>query len=639
MKKKVFLLWSLLFLVFIPSISAEINVNGPGKTKVSLGEDIQLSGYVLQSSDMFGLFKFELVCNERETVLIKSISLKASVQKEFSESIAMNEFLEGSCVVEAFLEVNSAKVESAQSSPFALTRELLGEISLDKTSVQLGEEITIAGVISRPDSSKVSGSAKIIFKKDDIVFLQQVVPVTKGKFSYSYDTKDNPAGTYKVEIEVADAYNNKQVFVVEDFTILGAITLTAEISKTEFLPEESMKISGTALAGDVKVKEGVVSLLFNEEEFEAKISRGNFKFTVPIAKTIKSGAHNINILAEDSFGNRKEVVLEVSIIPVPTEIKVVTNSDALEPTSQLTIHPSLVDQAGDLLVADLEVVLFDADKVIVFEEVVKSNEQTALTLPEDAIPGSWKLVVQGLDVTNEKVLSVLERGSTSFVVDGEVLTIANKGNVVLEESFVITFASSNELNNREMVKEVKLRPGKSVSVDLARGTNPGVYTVSVGGRSFEGVSIVKSKSSFVIPWNGIFVGIIVIVVLWFLFKRKGSSRRRRHRTHQKQHKRHRSDSDHVQKFRQDISERVDKLKTPLHFNFKKRDDEFIMELPKKKVKSSYTMPREVEKFNDSREPVWKDPEPNESEKVDPFKGEEEKDVPEKKKGLFNMFDW
>ena len=179
MEKRLLSIWSVLVfcLLLIPANYAVMTLQGPIQSKVSLGDDMQLLGYIIESTDVLGLLKFDLVCDQRQTILIKSISIKANVQKNIMETISMNQYFNGPCVVEAFIEVNGQKIDTTQSSSFTLTNELLGDIKIDKTSVQLGEEINIQGVITRPDGSRVTGSATILLKRDSVIYLQQVVPV------------------------------------------------------------------------------------------------------------------------------------------------------------------------------------------------------------------------------------------------------------------------------------------------------------------------------------------------------------------------------------------------------------------------------------------------------------------------------
>ena len=643
MKKRVLtLLLGILFLLSLARVHAELQLSGPSQTKVSLGDNLQVNGYLLQQADTLGLLKFELACAERKTILVKSVNLKANVQKTFDESLAINDYLPPPCHIEASLEVNSQVIETVKSSSFEITKELEGDINIDKTSVQLGEDINIDGVITRPDGTAVTGSATITFKKGGTIYLQEVVPVKKGKFSYNYNTQDNPSGDYDVEIEVADSYQNKQIFIVPSFTILGEITLTAEIEKTDFLPGEDLKLSGTAVAGTTNVKEGTIIIEFNNLNYEVGISRGKFKTTISIPEDIRSGLHTLSLSAEDTFGNRVATTTPVQIIPIPTTLRVITNTNQLQPTQQLAITPTLFDQAGDVMNIGLSVTIKDAEGDLVFEETVTSNEQTALTLPQDAVPGLWTISASGLGVTTEKAITVDELGNIALAVNGELLSITNTGNIKVKQAFNFLLSTATEA--REFTKKLTLSPGETEIIDLARGTNPGTYTVTVDQQTFNDVTITKKKSSIAFSWEAALVFLIVVLLLWFVFLRLGKRPKKYHRKARRENRVHhfkkRSESHHVKKFHQDMKEHADKKRGFVRFNIKKKQDEFIMELPKKKVRSSTasesTAWSNKSSSNDTAMLWGKDDASAEDDVVDPFKGVEK--PPEKKKGLFNMFD-
>ncbi len=653
MEKRLLSIWSVLVfcLLLIPANYAVMTLQGPIQSKVSLGDDMQLLGYIIESTDVLGLLKFDLVCDQRQTILIKSISIKANVQKNIMETISMNQYFNGPCVVEAFIEVNGQKIDTTQSSSFTLTNELLGDIKIDKTSVQLGEEINIQGVITRPDGSRVTGSATILLKRDSVIYLQQVVPVQNGAFSFTYNTKDNPAGIYTVEIEVADAYNNKQLFVVEDFTINDAITLLIQQQKTDFLPGEEIKIAGNALAGGINIKNGLIKFAFNGQAYETEISRGKFKITLPVSTTIKSGGHTIKATAHDDFGNREEYEFAITITPIPTVITVITNTESLQPLEQLTFHPTVVDQGGDLIHADIALTLEDSGGDLVFEETMPNDAQTALILPESAVPGTWTLSVSALGIKAEKTIIVTARESEEITVENAILTIFNKGNVQIKETITIEMiAAFNPENDRTITKKIALDPGETTQIDLAVGTAPGMYKITVGEKSFVDVEITETKSSLMVPLKYIGVALGMLFALWIFFKMfKGRKREHYPVEHAKQQmqkspwqRKHYGQERAAHRFEQNMRERAEKQRTSFHWNpGQKQKDEFAFELQKKQ--SLATAPsawkREQQSSYPQKEyPVYA-PEPverrelfSENTNTDTQPAEEQK-----KKSLFDIF--
>ena len=621
-------------LFLVPFVAAEMSLQGPSKGSFSLGEEIVISGSITRSTDTFGLLKFELVCNDKETVLVKSMSLKADVKKEFSETIAVNKFLSGECKIRAFLEVDSNNVEEATSSQFTLSDELLANIKLDKTSVQLGDTITLEGTVTKPNGDNIDGSAKIIFTKGSTVYLQEVVQIKKGKLSYEYNTKDNPAGTYKITVTVADAYNNKKEFVVEDFTIRGEITLTAALEKETLLPGEKLVFSGTATTSDNKVKKGTVRVRFNDAQYETTISRGSFEAGITLPKDIKSGTHAVNLVAEDDFGNRKEATFDITIEQVPTTLNIKLNKQALKPEEQLSIQPTLTDQADDLITTTVDLKLVDADGDLVFQEQVASGGETALLLPKDAVPGEWELQASALDVTTKKTLAIGDVAALQFAVAGDMLKVTNTGNVYVNQEINIAFTSENEKRLQGITETIKLDPNEVQVVDLAVGIDPGTYTVRVAGNEFQNIIIIETRSKG-IAWSMILIPLLIVLVLLFLLSKmkRGGNKHHHHKTHHKKHK-HRSEKHQVNKFKQNMQERFDAVKKPLKFKFQKQKDDVIMELPSQK--QEYAMPKEVDQYVSASEEMYSGAGNVAQPVVKEVQTKEERPVKEKK-GLFNMF--
>lgn len=639
-----------LLLFFLPFVEATITLQGPSQGKLSLGDELDLSGTLQVATDLVGLLKFDLVCNERQTILVKSLSLKANVQKQFAENIPLTQYFDGSCVVEAYLEVNGQTQEIAQSSQFAITQELLGDIKIDKTTVQLGESIQIDGTLTRPDGSFVTGTATISFKKESITYLQETVPVAKGVLSFSYDTQNNPAGTYRIEIAATDTYNNKQLFVIEPFTIQDNIVILLQTQENEFLPGESVKISGTATTGGFDIKDGLLSFAFEGQQMTTSIQRGSFKETIPLAKNIKTGEHVIFFVAEDQFGNREEGEALILVKAVPTLLTLTTNVDTLQPTEQLTIHPTLYDQGSDLIQTTVDLSLADAEGDIVFKQTLQNNEQTALTLPEDAVSGTWTLTATALGVEAENSLHVTERQSLTITREHEYLLLENKGNIPIKETFTLALISAfNPEDDRTFTKKISLDPGETAQIDLAVGTAKGMYKVTIGEQSFEDVEITATKIHFLpfLTFGGIII--FVLLLVWFSIRFFNKGKKKIHLPHQREL--HRKLEHHqtlyrkpineeraAHRFEQNMQERAEQQRRNLSWSMasKRKADEFVMELPKKSSRTAQAIERVYKQTNTLQEeyPVYGAETSEQKESVQT----RNEAPPEKKKGLFSMFD-
>jgi hypothetical protein len=97
--------FALFFVTSFEIAMADIVVNGPDAGSVNIGDEITISGYSIREGDTLGLLKFKLNCGGSESVLlIKSISLKTGIKKDFTEVLAITSSAEGSCSVNVELE-------------------------------------------------------------------------------------------------------------------------------------------------------------------------------------------------------------------------------------------------------------------------------------------------------------------------------------------------------------------------------------------------------------------------------------------------------------------------------------------------------------------------------------------------------
>lgn len=649
MKKRGYLfLMCFLLALLVHNVNAAITIEGPEISTVNLGDQIKITGSITETKDVLGQLTFTLQCATTTPLAVKSINLKANSKKIFTETFTINEKRDGSCAINIALESNNAVLDKADSSSFSISDELKASASIDKTQVQLGDSITITGEAAQLDDTAVNGFAKIALRQKNTLVVQETIPIAKGKFSYTYDTKDNPPGNYEIEIEVTDTFKNHKTIILSNLIIAGDIVITPTFNSLELLPDEKIKIDGTAKRGDERVTKGTAYITFDNQREEATILLGFFKHAILLPATITTGKHHIIMEAEDSYGNRGVVEQDIFVKAVPTRLEIIGNQPSFAPEKQVVLKASLFDQADELIAADIHLKVYDTDNDLVFEDTIPSSQQTQFTLPRTAVPGSWNLEAEALDVDTAMEFNIEELRTLDITQAGETLAFKNTGNVKYKEKINILFTdTTNPEKTIAKQKKISLKVGQSETVDLAYWAGKGIYTVTVQEKTFNDVAIPKKK----IHWQPYLAGILGIIIIFFCVKlirtilperrrhhlrRIHKQREQKHHTSQQTIKRHRTEEYYERKLKKDFAERLEAKKGIFKFNVKKQKDEYIMEMPQKKIRStaasSYSAPEKQEEVisntTDFFDP-WRD---------EPVEQKPDSSKPKKGNSIFNMFD-
>ncbi|MDP1694841.1 MAG: hypothetical protein Q8L34_04855 [Candidatus Woesearchaeota archaeon] len=642
-----------LFLLFLPSTLAQITVSGPEQTLVNFGDAITLTGSIVQATDMNGFLKFELSCGETDLLATKSLNLRTNTVKEFTETLTIPQTLTGSCTVHTFFEENGNTVDEAQSNIFTVSNALNAPIIMNKESVQLGDSVSLSGTITKMNGDVIEGIGKIAFKQGKNVVVQDTVRITKGKFSYTYETEDNPSGTYEVQVEVTDVNNNKQIVAFPNFVILGNVGLTITLNKNEFLPGEKVKIDGTARTGDSRITKGTAYITLDGQREETTILLGLLKHTINLPTNIKTGEHTITVDVEDTHGNKETQQFIIFITAVPTRLEVLTNQEVFMPEQQVALTPALYDQGNDVIATAIEINVLDAERDIVFTDTLQSTEKTLFTLPRSAAPGFWKVKASAMDVETFISFQVQEFKVLEITQQDSLIFFSNTGNVPIKEMLTLTITDGID-KTRTKDKKVSLAVGESKNYDIAYLVGKGTYTVQVGDKTFENVIVEKRKWNF-LPLIAIILGVIIIYFLIKLFVNRKPLRHKIHTDQQKHHLqphhpqkvqeqqpivRQRSQEWYEEKLKRDLAERMEAQKKKVTFSFKKRKDEYVASLKNKKKSADMSRPwvRKPIKEAEAEPEVFT----NSQEFSDPWKTTEEPPKKEKKEekgsSLMGMFD-
>lgn len=502
-------LFILVFLMLLPSVFASIDINTIGKTQVNLGDNLEVSGKISQSSDMFVLFKLILDCESDVPLLIRSISLKANQDYQFSETLNIPTVNEGSCTIKAELEKSGNILETSKSSSFTITKELKGEFDIPSNTYQLGDRLTLKGKIQRLNGDLVNGFGTLYLITNSTIAFADSINVDSGLFSYARSTTDMPAGTHKLQFDVQDSYGNKVLLDLGSLEIANKLTITSSLNKELFLPGEKVEISGSVKKfDDTPADSGEVTADFNNQTFEDTFTRGYYSISFSVPIDSRSGDHGIDLVVRDSFGNIGSAFFKATVTQVPTSLKLELPETTLTPKSVLKLTPIIYDQANDKVFQDVLVEVTDAKGKKQFSEQVPSDKELTLELPTDASPGEWAVSLR-LDKLKETVnFNVIENVDLAFELVNQTLYITNIGNVKFKSALDFIFSGPT---NATKTKKLSININETELINLGSGLEDGIYDVEVYGKTFNGVYI-EGTSSF--TWVlYIIIGLLLLLII------------------------------------------------------------------------------------------------------------------------------
>lgn len=491
MKSKIFLLLVLpsiffIFMLGIRAAHAELTVIGPKQNQYNLGDAAEVDGFISSSSSADGFLKTVLLCsagsrNSTFPVQTTSMSIVGGQSKVFTEKFIIPRMPESICSVNLIFEVNGSATESGTSRSFLVTDALKGNFGISKNEIQLGEKLLITGRITKVSGSSAEPVVTVYLRRDDSDYLITTLN-TNGNFTYSYDSKGNPAGNYSVDFFASDKFGNQYLFKdALKFRVSNLIIVTVSTEKVEYLPDSKIKISGTA---DAELKTSIegakVTISIDGFPFLTTVQNNKFVHEFTLKKNAKSGKHDITVEVVDAFGNKGSALSEFIVTPVATNLSAQINPSSLLPKESFEITPMLLDQGGAAMSKLSNVKVYNPSNVKVFESDVITGNSAKYSVPEFAAPGSYRVEVSSEGLAWKGMLQVDTQEELNYALEGGAVIVQNKGNILFKE--VITIALSSDSKNYTVKVKLALAPNESAKIDLSKEVPAGNYTVSVSSR-------------------------------------------------------------------------------------------------------------------------------------------------------------
>ncbi|MBM3199464.1 hypothetical protein FJZ53_00910 [Candidatus Woesearchaeota archaeon] len=530
MKRRIMLLLVLAVLL-MPAVLAKIDLNTFGKY-YNKGEPLLIDSKIVEDVTVEdGILRFRLICDKVSfDIFTKEISLSPKTAKPIViDDAIIPSTAEGNCVVKASLVSNGVIVDEVFSNRFIVTDELkaYGDFQVNPLQLQLGNTLTLYGYLTsmKETGAQINGLATVYFKTDEKTYYAKDVAVSQGKLKYYYTVMGNIPGDYTVDVLVTDVFGNKKLFEnVAMFSIVDQVHVFVEPLQSKILPGDLLQILGevNTLSGE-PMKEGVLQIKLGTEAYTAMIRDGKFLYELRIPADIETGTHVLRFFFnEDQSGNQGSTQRSINIEAVPTKIKINVFQPELKPKDVLEAAAYVYDQAGDEIIDQLRIELIDANGRSIYLGSVESEGKIIIPLPEYSIPGSWKLKASYADLTTGQEFIVEKVKSVDVQLEGQNLYILNTGNVDYNEAVDVS------LNNGEFTlkKEVSLKPGAVLVVDLTQEAPAGEYMIAVTGNAvmpnqFDNIIVLgKNKTSLNIIYSALLALIITTLIYLTIFKKE-----------------------------------------------------------------------------------------------------------------------
>ena len=518
----------ILILILIPFASAIIDISGPTKSQYNIGDDIEFSGYVETSEDFSGTLKFYLICGSKTYNLQRfSVDLSQNERLLFSqismESITASSTMLGLCKIKADLVSNDVVFDTDYSYNFEINNDLEGTFALDKSSILLGDSITLTGTIYKSNGDLLDGTAEIYLVYDTEEYLMGFVDVTEGAFTYSTEITASSPGTYYFSLTARDSYGNEETFTkIENFVVSDTLNIYLNTNALSFYPGEVLNVFGDVQTElNNLVSSAVVQVSLDDTTISTSLDQSKFTQDLIISSSISSGTHEVLVTARDDYGNNGEASLEIEILPLATSVDISTSNTTLLPQELITLTSNLYDQNNDFMSDSLLLEVYDSENNLVSERTISSGESITYQIPQFASPGLWTATVSYTStkssVSSSISFTIEEVQALDYKIEGNILYITNIGNTRYTEDLNIPV---DGIDQKYLISRTKrLDPNETISIDLTDELPTGVYTISIPtgfGVAEESLEIEDGKSSSSLTWLYTILAVVFIVGLSYL---------------------------------------------------------------------------------------------------------------------------
>ncbi|MDD4878556.1 MAG: hypothetical protein PHO02_05980 [Candidatus Nanoarchaeia archaeon] len=483
MKKRLFCIL-IAVLLLMQCAFAYVTISSTPRDKYNIGESFQAAGTVSSEEGMTGFIRTGVECNGEvfpSSLVPVSISAGAKINIPSQTAVPPVMFtssMEGICSIRIGLVEAGVEHDYALSKEFEVVKELKAAFRVEEKNLQAGVPLRITGAIALMNLEPITGVAEIYNVLGGTRYLVSVIPVDKGNFSFTYPTKGMPAGAYTIEVLARDMYGNEQLFEAASYTLSDKLHLSASPGKADYLPGEEAAITGELRdVHNALVQDALAYVSFEGTETAVRVVDGKLKHNLLIPESIKSGKHTVSISASDNLGNSGAASVEIFVVPVATSLRVEMENAEAKPMGSVGIVPRLLDQAGDLIEADVDIEISDAKGRDVVGGKYASGRKMLYEIQQYAPPGEWEVSARHGKLSSKTLFSVSEVKDIKIEVSGTRVLFTNTGNVKWKDNAGMELNGVNGIFTDRMTSNIN--PGETFVVDLGKQAPTGGYTLTV----------------------------------------------------------------------------------------------------------------------------------------------------------------
>ena len=482
-KRGVLAVLIILVLLLLPAVSAKIVILNNFKDMYNIGDTITIEGYVVAEKTADAPFSLELNCPSYSKV--NSVNLKINKgQKMTLTTMGIGSFVlpadvEGRCTVEA-----AFNGESAISDSFTVLNDLLGTFDVAQDEYQLGQSISVSGIVFKLDGSDVSGTATILLKKEGSYAVQfDTATFTNGIFEYSKQLSNLEYGSYSLDIKVVDGAGNSQYFEnVDTFKISTDLNVRATTTKYQYEPGEEVVVSGE-IETSADTSSLDVTITLDTLKYTTTPSGKNFEYRFFVPKNMKSGDYTLTVSVKDNYGNSGSDEFVLTVKQIPTRIENDIPTTTYDPGDTLSFEIDLYDQSDKKMSDDVSVEITDPSSAKLYDGVVNTGQTIELEFGKYSAPGTYTITSQytAKNLEDSDRVTVAEVKQISSDLSGQVLTIKNTGNVGYTDrvDLILVTEENGEKKYYVIAKDVSLEPGQEYEYDLSYEVPEGTYSLIV----------------------------------------------------------------------------------------------------------------------------------------------------------------
>ena len=258
--------------------------------------------------------------------------------------------------------------------------------------------------------------------------------------------------------------------------------LNIECEPVEAVPGKEMEVSCTARKlSNALIPSGMAKLDYRKKEFTEIVHAGMFSFTVFIANDTPSGIQKFAVEAEDSKGNYGDFIFDFNVKAVPSLLEIKVNKESFKTGETIEIIPVLYDHIGDLINITINLKFTDVENNEIISKDVLSSDIVKHLFNSFALPGYYIIKVYSEGLTKEKIVEVQSLSKLEMIYSNEKVLVKNVGNVVYADKTTIVL--ENEYGKYLIERELYLKPGEAIEIDLSKEVPYGKYNILLSGES------------------------------------------------------------------------------------------------------------------------------------------------------------